>query len=114
MGNEGIKMTTKKMKLSENSAVYVQTTVSHHGSDCPNTPHDPGQNRCITTVCIRDSDKDVSYLICIGDKAESVDLGSPDGTVKIFRGTDWKSRMHFGGAFWEKVEFFPPVSEEDV
>lgn len=79
--------------------------LSHHGSDCPSTPHPIRQHRCIILTRIDHGDG-TSTSWCSGDCAETMPYRGE--RVQRKRHTFAAEKpIYYGGAFWEAV-MIPP------
>jgi hypothetical protein len=84
----------------------VRRVLSHHGSDCPMTPHAVRGHRCIILTRV-DRPDGTSEAWVTGDDQEGRRFKYGQHTFASTKPT------FYGGGFWERVRIDPPVAQFD-
>ena len=87
--------------------------ISHHGSDCPDGPHNFREHRCLILTRIdRPGQKSEAWVS--GDCAETLPMRCKDyegaQSERLYRKRhtfDSTKTTYYGGGFWERVELKP-------
>jgi len=88
---------------------HCRRVISHHGSDCPDGPHNFRESRCIILTRI-DRPGQLSEGWASGDCAETMPMrakdydGARSERLQRYRHTfRAELPLHYGGGFWERV-----------
>lgn len=94
-------------------AKRARRIISHHGSDCPNEPHNFREHRCLILTRIDRPGKPSEAWVS-GDCAETLPMRCKDyegaRSERLYRKRhtfDATKTTYYGGGFWDRVELKP-------